>query len=144
MGSVEIVEDYFKDKTVNNFRELRIDEATEVIIVKDKKKNEAKEIIIIPGYAEKVLGSPRHLSIMETQIKIEDVHKKEHGKGNVEFIFVNSRCFEELIEGVDIGEMGEFVKTIDYSEIPLRVIRVEEENAGLKKYLRMFKRKRGY
>lgn len=135
MGRVEIIEDYFKDKTVNNFRELRIDEATEVIIVKDKKENEAKEIIIIPGYANKVLGSPRHLAILEAQIKIEDVHKKEHGIANVEFIFINSRCIGELIEGVDYGEMGEFVKTIDYSKTPLRIIRAKEKNTGLKKIL---------
>ena len=142
MGSVEIVKDYFKDKTVNNFQELRIDEATEVVIVRDKKENEAKEIIIIPGHANKVLGSPRHLAIMDATREIQDAHEDVHGRGNVQFIFINSRCFGELIEGVDYGEMGEFVKTIDYSKIPLRVIQVEEKNTGFKKYLRMFKFKR--
>lgn len=149
MGSVEIVKDYFKDKTVNNFQELRIDEATgeidettEIMIVRNNKENKAKEIIVIPGYAEKVSGSPRHLAIMEAQIEIEDEYEEKYGKRNVEFLFVNSRCFGELIEGVDYGEVGEFIETIDYSKIPLRVIRVKEENTGLKKYLRMFKFKR--
>jgi len=149
MGRVEVFEYYFKDKTVNSFQGLRIDEATgeideatEVMIVKDKKENEAKEIIIIPGYAKKVLYSPHRLAIMEAQIEIENEYKQKYGKENVEFFFVNSRCFGELIEGVDIGEMGEFVKTIDYSKIPMRVIRAKEKNTGLKKYLRMFKLKR--
>ncbi len=40
MGRVEIIEYYFKDKTVNNFQGLRIDEATGEI-------DEAMEVMIV-------------------------------------------------------------------------------------------------
>ena len=49
-----------------------------------------------------------------------------YGRGYVDLLYVSTSSFDELDQGADYGDFGEFLETIDYSNIPLRVIRIEE------------------
>ncbi len=110
---MEIDKQYLKDGEVDCLQGLRLDEDTEVYIVRMRETMTAEEILIIPGYASRVLGSPSHIAILNATENIRVMYEEVHGRGNVDLLYVSSRSFDELDQGADYGEFGEFLETID-------------------------------
>jgi len=93
----------------------------EVIIV--RQNDQAREVYVIPNFTKMRLGSNEQLEIIKKGKEIDKECKETYGP-DINFVFVDKKGFTELLQGEDFSELGGFIKKINFSEIPIRVIRV--------------------